>query len=330
MTMPLSIAVGNYDRTRPLVDGRVQIDGVKPLFMTLTPEEMFFRAFRHADFDVTELSLASYAVSVAKEQNHYIALPIFLSRAFRHSSIYVTQLSNIKSPKDLKGKHIGIAEYQLTANVWVRALLEDEFGVKPSEIIWVRGGMDRPVRPEKLPLELPNDIKIQAAGNENTLNQMLLDGEIDGFIGPRAPKCFFEPGSKIKRLFDNSIDVGLEYFERTKIFPIMHVLGIRKRLWEEHPFLSQALCKAFITAKDIAEGELADTSATKVTMPFVEDHLDAIKEIMGNNFWSYGLDFFNRNALEVFLKHHYNQGLSKRELKVNDLFAPNSIETYSF
>jgi 4,5-dihydroxyphthalate decarboxylase len=327
--MKLSVAFGNYDRTRALIDGRTQIDGVDPAFMTLTPEEMFFRAFRHIDFDVSELSLASYVVSIANCNNEYTALPIFLSRAFRHSSIYVTRSSGINEPKELRSKRIGIAEYQLTANVWARALLEDDYGVKPSEIIWVRGGMDSPMRPEKLKLSLPPDIKVEAVDEGETLNQLLIDGKIDGFIGPRAPRCFFDPNSKVVRLFDNSIKTGLDYFDRTGVFPIMHVLGVRKKLLEDNPFLAQALIKAFMHAKQIAEAELADTSATKVTMPFVEDHLDLIKRTMGTNFWTYGVDTQNQKVLETFLRHHHLQGLSKRLVKIEELFPQNALETFS-
>ena len=329
MKLSLSVAVGNYDRTRALVDGRVQIDGVHPAIMTLSPEEMFFRAFRHADFDITELSLASYAVSLANGANKYVALPIFLSRAFRHSSIYVTHASGVQTPEQMRGKRIGIAEYQLTANVWARALLEDDYGVSPSEITWVRGGMDSPVRPEKLNLDLPKDVKVEAAEAGQTLNQLMKDGKIDGFIGPRAPKSFFEESSLIRRLFDEPVDTGLNYFKRTNIFPIMHVLGVKRELLEKHPFLSQALMKAFQSAKDIAEDELADTSATKVTMPFVEDQLERIKKTMGVNFWTYGLDRANRNVIESFLDHHHRQGLSKRLLAVDEMFPKNSIEGYS-
>ncbi|MGB1921024.1 MAG: ABC transporter substrate-binding protein [Candidatus Puniceispirillaceae bacterium] len=327
--MRLSVAVGNYDRTRPLIDGRVLIDGVEPAYMTLSPEEMFFRAFRHADFDVSELSLASYVVSLGKGTNQYTALPIFLSRAFRHSSIYVTRESGIDNPAKLKGKRIGIAEYQLTANVWARALLEDDFDIRPSDVTWIRGGMDAPMRPEKLHLELPTDVQVEPVAEGETLNQLLIDCKIDGFIGPRAPRCFFDNGSNVVRLFDNSIATGLEYFSRTGIFPIMHVLGVRNTLLEDKPFLAQALIKAFTQAKYMAEAELADTSATKVTMPFVEDHLDAVKQTMGTDFWSYGIDEQNTKTLENFLDHHHRQGLSERLVGVSELFPQNALEAFS-
>ncbi|MDH3431468.1 MAG: ABC transporter substrate-binding protein, partial [Gammaproteobacteria bacterium] len=159
--LTLSIAMGDYDRTRPIVDGRAKIDGVNPVCMLLSPEEMFFRAFRHEDFDVSELSISSYCVSVARGKPHYIAVPVFLSRAFRHTSIYVRTDRGIEKPEDLRGRKIGIAEYQLSANVWVRGILEQDYGVKPSEILWVRGGMDTPGRPEKIKLDLPADIQIE-------------------------------------------------------------------------------------------------------------------------------------------------------------------------
>ena len=226
MKLSLSVAIGNYDRTRALVDGRVQIDGVHPAFMTLSPEEMFFRAFRHADFDITELSLASYAVSLANGANKYVALPIFLSRAFRHSSIYVTRASGIQTPDQMRGKRIGIAEYQLTANVWARALMEDDFGVSPPEITWVRGGMDAPVRPEKLHLDLPSNVKVEAVETGETQLERC--------------HCFYErcfcQDCNVVRLFDDSVTVGLDYYRRTGIFPIMHVLGVRKTLLEQQPF----------------------------------------------------------------------------------------------
>ena len=182
--LKLSLAMGNYDRTRAIVDGRVQIDGVDPVPMLLSPEEMFFRAFRHEAFDISEISLSSYSISVARGNPHYVAIPVFLSRAFRHTSVYIRTDKGINKPEDLKGKRIGIAEYQLSANVWVRGILEEEYGVKPSDIIWVRGGMDTPGRPEKIKVQLPDDIRMEEALEGSTLNSMLEAGEIDGENNP--------------------------------------------------------------------------------------------------------------------------------------------------
>ena len=160
--LQLSVAVGDYDRVRPLIDGAVAIDGVDPTFMTLVPEEIFFRAFRHAEFDICELSMSSFTVKTAQGDNPYVGVPAFLSRAFRHTSIYV-RTDRVRAPADLKGRKIGVPEYQLTANVWARAILEDDHGVKPADVTWVRGGIETPGRPEKISIDLPKEIKIESA-----------------------------------------------------------------------------------------------------------------------------------------------------------------------
>ncbi|GLQ37155.1 4,5-dihydroxyphthalate decarboxylase [Rhizobium albus] len=325
--LKLSLAMGDYDRTRPIADGRVKIDGVDPTCMLLSPEEMFFRAFRHQAFDVSELSLSSYSISVARGDPHYVAIPVFLSRAFRHTSVYIRTDKGIVKPADLKGKKIGIAEYQLSANVWVRGILEDAYGVKPSEIDWVRGGMNTPGRPEKIKVDLPSDIRIEAAPEGATLNQMLIDGTIDGFVGPRAPLCFDEGFDKIDRLFPDT-SAAEEWYRETRVFPIMHVLGMRRSLADAYPFLPGALLKAFSEAKAMAQTALSDTSATKVTMPFVEDNLRRAGVLMGSDIWTYGLNG-NRETLATFLDYHYRQGLSPRKVEVEELFHPATLEAYS-
>ncbi|WP_158871421.1 ABC transporter substrate-binding protein [Antarcticirhabdus aurantiaca] len=326
--LSLSVAVGNYDRTRALTDGRVRIDGVDPVFSVLSPEEMFFRSFRHEAFDVSELSLSSQCVSVSQGTSRYVAIPVFLSRAFRHTSIYVRTDAGIGGPEDLKGRRIGLAEYQLTANVWVRAILEDEYGVKPSDIRWVRGGMDAPGRPEKIRIELPSDVELSAAPEGRSLNDLLISGEIDGFIGPRAPRCYQEGDPRIARLFPDTIGTASAYFQKTGIFPIMHVLGVRRSLADQYPFLPGALLKAFTEAKRLALDELRDTSATKVTMPFVEDQLESATRLMGADFWPYGVAS-SRATLDAFLDAHHRQGLSSRRLSVEELFHPATLEAYS-
>lgn len=327
-SLQLSVAVGDYDRTRPLADGRVGIDGVDPVVMLLSPEEMFFRAFRHRAFDVSELSLSSYVVSLTRDDPPYVAVPVFLSRAFRHTSIYIRTDRGIDAPADLKGRRIGIAEYQLTANVWARAILESEYGVRPSDIRWVRGGMNTPGRPEKIAIDLPPDVHVENAPAGRALNDLLADGEIDGFIGPRWPACFDAGHPHVGRLFANSIDVASDWYARTRIFPIMHVLGVRRTLADTHPWLPGALLKAFTAAKAVAAAALDDTSATKVTMPFVEDSLHRARALMGRDFWSYGLAD-NRHVLETFLDHHHRQGLSSRRVDVDELFHPGAVEAYS-
>jgi 4,5-dihydroxyphthalate decarboxylase len=324
--LSLSVAVRDYDRTRPLTDGSVQIDGVEPIYMALDPEEIFFRAFRHAEFDICELSMSSFTVKTAQGDNPYVGVPAFVSRAFRHTSFYV-RTDRIRKPADLKGRKVGVPEYQLTANVWARAILEDEHGVKPSDIHWIRGGLEEAGRPEKIAIKLPPDVKLDPAPEGRTLSNMLESGEIDAFIGPRVPSCFERGHPQVGWLFSDPIAAAKEYFKRTRIFPIMHIVGVRREIVARHPWLPAAVLKAFDKAKTIALERLADTSSTKVTLPFIEEQLRGARELMGRDFWSYGVDA-NRHVLETFLRHHHRQGLSSRPVAIEELFHPTTFETY--
>ena len=323
----LSIAMGDYDRTRALLDGRVQIDGVDPVCMTLSPEETFFRAFRGVEFDISELSFSSYLVKASKGESPYIAVPVFLSRAFRHTSIYVRK-DRIKTPADLKGKRVGLPEYQLTAHVWARAILADDFGVQPADIQWVRGGIDTPGRPEKIKLQLPPDVRLENAPEGVTISEMLDRGDIDGFIAPRPPSGAALKNPHVGWLFDDPTAAAKDYYRRTGIFPIMHVVGVRKELAAQHPWLPGAVFKAFNQAKAHALEQLADTSATKVTLPFVEEQLKAARETMGSDYWAYGVEA-SRRTLEAFVHHHYAQGLSAKRMSVDEIFHPATYESYS-
>lgn len=322
----LSIACGNYDRVRPLVDGRVQIDGAEPLFMLLGPEEIFFRAFRNEAFDVCELSLSSFSLRTARGDNPYVGIPVFPSRMFRHTAIIV-RTDRVREPADLKGRRVGIPEYQLTACVWARAILDDDHGVKPSDVTWVRGGIESPGRPEKIAFDLPADVRMEEAPAGATLSAMLEAGEIDGLVTPHAPSCFDRGAPDVGWLFRDPVAAARDWYGRTGIFPIMHVLGLRRTLAEAHPWLPVALLKAFQQSKDIAMAELSDTSATKVMLPFVEEQLAAARALMGDDYWSYGIDA-NRPTLANFLNHHHRQGLSPRELAVDELFHPSTAESF--
>jgi 4,5-dihydroxyphthalate decarboxylase len=323
----LSVAVGNYDRMRPLVDGEVQIDGVDPVFMLHDPEEIFFRAFRHADFDITELSMSSYTVKTANGDCPYIGVPVFPSRAFRHTSIYIRTDRGIQTPADLRGKRIGVPEYQLTANVWVRLFLEEEYGIKPNEMLWVRGGYEEAGRIEKINLNLTGGVEVVNAPEGETLSNMLANGDLDAVIGPRAPSCFTQGHPHVGYLFEDPMSEAKDWYQRTKLFPIMHLLGIRKTLVEQHPWLPFAVFKAFEQSKQVALTRLSDTSATKVTLPFVEDQLRAARQLMGEDFWSYGFEP-NRRTLERFLAQHHAEGLSGRLVSPKELFHPASMESF--
>ena len=322
----LSVAVGDYDRTRALIDGTVQIDGVDPVYMTLVPEEIFFRAFRAAEFDICELSMSSYTVKTAQGNCPYIAVPAFVSRAFRHTSIYV-RTDRVKWPEDLKGRKVGVPEYQLTACVWARIILEQDFGIKPSDVAWVRGGIDDPSRPEKITVTLPTGVRLDNAPEGATISGLLEAGEIDGFMAPRPPTLIEKGHPHIGWLFPDPTAVAKDYFRRTKMFPIMHVVGIRRELAERHPWLPGAVLKAFEQSKEVGLQKLSDTSATKVTLPFVEERLKEARDFMGHDFWSYGVEP-NRKVLDYFLGQHHAEGLSSRRLSVDELFHPATYETF--
>lgn len=324
--LQLSVAMGDYDRTGALLDASVQIDGVDPVYMTLSPEEIFFRAFRNAEFDITEMSFSSYLVKAANGECPYVAVPVFLSRAFRHTSIYVRK-DRIKRPQDLKGCRIGVPEYQLTANVWARAILQDDYGVSPADVRWVRGGIDEPGRPEKIKLRLPPDVRMEDAPEGDTISAMLDRGDIDAFIAPRPPGGAAASNPNVGWLFDDPTAVAKDYYKRTGVFPIMHVVGIRNELAAQHPWLPGAVLKAFEQAKTAALDKLADTSATKVTLPFVEEQLKAAREAMGRDYWSYGVAA-NRPTLEAFVRHHHAQGLSSRLMAVEEIFHPATYESF--
>jgi len=320
----LSIAIGDYDRNRPLIDGAVQIDGVDPVFMTLPPEEIFFRAFRTQDFDICECSLSSFSVKTALGQCPYVGVPAFVSRAFRHTSIYV-RTDRVKKPEDLKGRKVGVPEYQLTAIVWARAILQDDFAVAPRDIHWIRGGIEHAGRPEKFTIALPEGVRLDDAPAGMTISELLARGEIDAFIAPRPPTTLGQ--RNIGWLFSDPVAAAKDYYRRNGIFPIMHLIGVRRTLAEQHPWLPAAVFKAFEQSKARALAHLSDTSATKVTLPFVEERLKEARELMGDDFWSYGLEP-NHKTLATFLRHHHAQGLSSRLLKPEELFHPSTHDSF--
>ncbi len=287
---------------------------------------MFFRAFRHVEFDISELSFSSFLVKHSRGDCPYTGIPVFLSRAFRHTSIYVRK-DRVKKPEDLKGCRIGIPEYQLTAIVWARAILEGDYGIQPRDVTWVRGGIDEPGRLEKIGFHLPDGVVVEDAGENDTISDMINRGDIDGFIAPRPPGGAAADNPDVDWLFDDPVAAAGDYYSRTGIFPIMHITGIRNRLAEEHPWLPNAVQKAFQKAKDIALERLADTSSTKVTLPFVEERLREARRIMGDNYWSYGVAG-NEKTLNTFLQHHHSQGLSDRLVPLGELFHPSTYESF--
>ena len=323
--LTISLACCDYDRTRALFDGRVGIEGCEVIATAIEPEEAFHRAFKYGEFDVSEISLSSYTLQVSRGEHAYVAIPAYVSRLFRHSGIYIRTDRGIERPQDLKGKTLGLPEYQITANVWIRGMLQDEYGVDVREVRWRSGGVEEPGREERARLTLPPQIDLKPIPKDRTLSAMLEAGELDGMIGARAPSCFLRGAPKVARLFPDFRAVEQDYFQRTRIFPIMHVIGIRRSLADQHPWLAVNALKAFIKAKELCWYELGQIGHLFTSLPWGVAEFDATRRLMGEDYWSYGIEP-NRHVLEAFTRYHHEQGLSARQVKLAELFAPSTFE----
>lgn len=320
-------ACKDYDRLAPLRDGRVVPEGIDINFIALPVEETFYRQARYSEFDVSEMSLSTYVLSLAASDPQFVALPVFPSRYFRHQSIFVNRDSGIRRPEDLAGRTVGVPEYQITATVWQRGTLSDDYGVRPSDIVWRHGGIEQAGRPEKVGLRLPPEIRLESIGPEDTLGEQLAAGEIDALMCAHVPSVFSRY-EHVVRLFPEYKSVEQEYFRRTRIFPIMHVVVVRRRLLEEHPWVARSLYKAFEEARVIAMNDLKYRSALMVMLPWLADHVEETVGVMGEDYWSYGLEK-NRHNLDTFLRYSFEQGLSPQRLAPEDLFAPSTLTAYA-
>lgn len=323
----LSFGCWNYDRTRALMDKSVVPDGIDLIYLNMPVEETFFRMLRHREFDVAEMSLSSYVVSCFKEPRPFVAIPVFPSRFFRHSSIYVNAAAGIREPADLKGKRIGCPEYQMTAPVWIRGILSDEYGVKVDDVTYVTGGEESPNRSEKLKLDLPPNIRVERIGPDKTLSAMLRAGEIDALYTARKPSSYEGRVGKVRRLFEDFVEIERVYFRKTGIFPIMHTIAIRREVYEANRWIAQSLFKAFCEAQRRTYHDLQETAALKAMLPWLVAHVEEARREMGDDYWSYGFQQ-NRKVLETFLRYSFEQGLSKRQLTPEEIFVPETMESF--
>jgi 4,5-dihydroxyphthalate decarboxylase len=321
----ITVACWDYDRVRPLIDGRVQIEGCSPNFIVLAPEECFHRAYLHQEFDVSEIGFSPYLIALSRGANAYRAVPVFLSRAFRHSAIYVRTDRGIRSPADLKGRRIGVPEYQMSAALWARGMVHDEHGVGYDEMRWVQGGLEAPGRQDKFELNLPPGFPLEPAPAGRTLSEMLAQGDLDAVITARAPSCYLQRHPSVGRLFEDFKAAERAYFQRTRIFPIMHALGIRNDVAAKHPWLAASLYKAFAAAKRMAEQDLSEVVALKIGLPWVAQEVAETRALMGEDYWPYGVAA-NRPTLEALARYSYEQGLAVRRLAVEEMFVPSTLE----
>jgi 4,5-dihydroxyphthalate decarboxylase len=323
----LTLACWNYDRTRALADGSVRPEGIELEYLGLEVEETFFRMLRHGEFDVAEMSLSSYAVTLSRDDPPFIAIPVFPSRMFRHSCIFVSAKGGIREPGDLAGRRVGVPEYQMTAPVWIRGILQDEYGVDPSSVDYFTGGVEEIGRVEKVKLDLPPRIRISSIGPTQTLSRMLADGEIDALYTARTPSTFASRPDSVRRLFADYVTVERDYHRRTRMFPIMHTVVMRRDVYRAHPWMAQSLLKAFVEAKRRSRSDLDATNALSTMLPWQIAHVEEAQRELGDDWWPYGLQP-NCAVLDTFLRYHHEQGLSKHRLTPEELFAPETREAF--
>jgi 4,5-dihydroxyphthalate decarboxylase len=319
----LTVACGDYDRTRALQTGAVEAEGIRLNYLPLEAEEIFWRMGHHREFDASEMSLSNHITMISRGNSPFVAIPVFPSRFFRHSCVFINTDAAIKEPADFKGKRVGAPEYSITAAVWIRGFLGDDYGVRAQDMRWFVGGQEDPGRKERVKLDLPPEIKVEPIPDDKTLNGMLESGEIDALISARSPSCFVKGSPKVKRLFPSYKEVEIDYYKRTKIFPIMHVLVLRREIYEKNPWIARSLYKAFSDAKDRAIKNLNfPTNTLSCTLPWLTWEREQLKEIFGPDWWPYGIEA-NRHVLEHLIRYMGEQGLLARPVTVEEVFAPN-------
>jgi 4,5-dihydroxyphthalate decarboxylase len=328
--LEITIATWDYDRVRPIMDGRVRVEGCDVNFIKVGPEECFHRAWNNQDFDVTEIGLSGYIIGTSRGQglggqSPYVAIPVFLSRSFRCSGIYIRTDRGINKPEDLKGKKVGIPEYQITAGVWSRGFVSDEYGIRAEDLIWYQGGMDNPGRKDKWPNNLPDGFPLKHLTGDQTINKMLAAGELDAFIGPRTPSSYRDGKTPLKRMFENFEEVEKAYYKKSHIFPIMHPVGIRRSLYEKHPWLALNLYLAFSEAKRISQAEMFETAALKIGHPWIVSAAQAAQEVLGPDIFPYGIAA-SRPTLDAAIRYSTEQYMAVRPITLEEMFPPNTFE----
>ncbi len=322
----LTLACEDYDRTRPLKDGRIKPEGIELNYLVLSVEEIFWRMMKYEEFDASELSMGAFLTAAAQGRRPFIAIPVFPSRTFRHRCIFINTGSGIERPQDLRGKRMGVPEYSMTAAVWLRGLFQHEYGVPPEEIDWVQAGEEHPGRKDRVDFEMPAGVRMESRP-DTTLNAMIESGEIDAMMSPRMPTCFLNGSPRVRRLFPNYKQAEMEYFRKTGLFPIMHVMVIRRAIYDAHPWVAQSLYKGFCSAKDLCMKELYDTNVLRVSLPWTSAEYEETRALMTADYWPYGIAP-NRANLETLHSYLYEQGLIKQRLNLDELFAHQTVEAF--
>jgi len=321
--LDLTIACWNYDRTRPLMDGRIRPEGISPKIEVLRPRDIFPRMLHDQEFHASEMSLASFVSLKARDECPFVAIPVMLSKLFRHSCIYVRTDAGINQPADLRGKRVGVTQYSATAVVYMKGMLQSEYGVLPEDINWFMGGQDAPAPAPLIPLDLPDRISLSFIHEGTTLEGMLEAGELDALFAIYLPKAFLSGSPNIARLFPDFKAMETDYFRRTGIFPIMHTFVVREDVYHQHPWVADSLYRAFCEAKDLALNDLYDSDALQIGLPFLLDHLEETWRVFGKDYWAYGVEP-NLPALEAISQYVVEQGLAPRVVSPEELFPVSS------
>ena len=323
----LNLACHRYDRTAALIDGRVQPEGIDLNYMQVEPWETFWRMLHHSEFDVAELSTSGYLITLERTPPPYIALPVFPSKMFRHGAIYINPQSGIQEPKDLEGRRVGGPEFSQTAALWVRGILQDEYGVDLTRVHWFRGGLEAPDPVERVELNLPPKMRLEEIPAGKTLSGMLEAGELDAVIGPQPPSSFVRRSPKVARLFPNYRDVEMSYYQKTGLFPIMHSIVIKRSIYEANPWVAASLMKAFEAAKAHCYQQIAQTGVLQASLPWLHWHLEEEFRFFGRDPFAYGVEA-NRGELETLARYSHEQGLTHRLANVDTLFAKEATDMF--
>jgi 4,5-dihydroxyphthalate decarboxylase len=307
MNLPLTLAINPYDHVRGLAP-----QGIDLTVLELPIEEIFFRFTRFREWDASEMSFGKTVSLMAEATPDVVPIPVFPSRVFRHSAIYIGEKSDIKEPKHLEGRKVGIPEWAQTAGIYARGLLQHEYGVDLARIHWHQAGVRQAGRIEKVKLHLGEGLRITPVPDKS-LAQMLASGELDAVISAR------DPGGK--RLFEDYVSVEEQYFRKTRIYPIMHVVVLRREAYERDRWIAMNLFKAFDEARRESMQRLVEIGLSHVPMPWLAEHARRWRALAGEDFWPYGIAP-NRPTLEAFVQYAHEQGITARRLKVEELFAP--------
>jgi len=316
----LTLAINDYDHTRDLVSGLVPVDGVDLTCLVLPVEEIFFRFANFREWHVSELSMGKYCSLRAGGDDSIVAIPVFPSRVFRHSALFVRYGSDVESPSDLKGRRIGIPEWTQTATIYARGLLASQYGVPLATVAWYQGGVNEPGREEGIPVALPPGISCTTV-TDRTLTDMLIAGDLDALISARPPEEFERGTGRMVRLIEDYRLVEEDYFRDSGVFPIMHVVALRADVYREHPWVAMSLYKAFEEAKRRSLARVGNANTAQIPVPWGFEYLRRIQDLMGKDPWPYGVAP-NRVTLDAFLEMAHQQGVCKRRLAPEELFPP--------